>query len=93
MQKIPVGIIGVSGYTGLELVKILLAHPVFELVYCAGSEECEEIALLHASLKGSAHNQFIRQTSQTQKNVASFYFLPCRTKRQWNVPKRRLKMG
>ena len=43
MQKIHVGIIGVSGYTGLELVKILLAHPVFTLAYCAGSESYEEL--------------------------------------------------
>lgn len=32
-----VGIIGVSGYTGLELVKIILNHPKFELTYTAAS--------------------------------------------------------
>ncbi|CZE46715.1 N-acetyl-gamma-glutamyl-phosphate reductase [Campylobacter geochelonis] len=34
-----VGIIGVSGYTGVELVKILLNHPEFELSYLAATSE------------------------------------------------------
>lgn len=35
-----VGIIGVSGYTGLELVKIISTHPEFELTYAAASNKC-----------------------------------------------------
>lgn len=38
-MKIPVGIVGISGYTGLELVKILLTHPNFELVYAGATSE------------------------------------------------------
>lgn len=34
-----VGVIGVSGYTGLELIKILLNHPKFELNYLAATSE------------------------------------------------------
>ncbi|MBP3676464.1 MAG: hypothetical protein J6I71_08300, partial [Campylobacter sp.] len=30
---IRVGIVGISGYTGLELVKMIVAHPYFELSY------------------------------------------------------------
>ncbi len=47
---VPVAIIGASGYTGLELVKILLSHPKFELVYVGASEGGEEIEELHPSL-------------------------------------------
>ena len=36
-----VGIIGVSGYTGLELIKILLRHDEFEISYLAASSESE----------------------------------------------------
>lgn len=35
-QKIPVGIIGASGYGGIQLVKILLDHPEVEIVYLGG---------------------------------------------------------
>jgi N-acetyl-gamma-glutamyl-phosphate reductase len=35
-QKIPVGIIGASGYGGIQLVKILLEHPEVEIVYLGG---------------------------------------------------------
>nr|WP_314167609.1 N-acetyl-gamma-glutamyl-phosphate reductase [uncultured Campylobacter sp.] len=35
------GIIGVSGYTGLELIKILLSHPSFEISYLGASADGE----------------------------------------------------
>ncbi|MDD2828502.1 MAG: N-acetyl-gamma-glutamyl-phosphate reductase [Sulfuricurvum sp.] len=52
MNPINVGIIGVSGYTGLELVKMLLEHPIFNLVYCANTEGAATLAELHPSLLG-----------------------------------------
>lgn len=50
--KINVGIIGVSGYTGLELVKMLINHPMFNLNYVANSTGGEIIDELHPSLSG-----------------------------------------
>ncbi len=50
-MKIKTSIIGVSGYTGLELVKLLLSHPIFELVSVCASEEHQELSLLHPCLK------------------------------------------
>ncbi len=50
--KIPVAIIGASGYTGLELVKMLVQHPKFELMYVGTSEGGTSLAELHPSLKG-----------------------------------------
>ncbi|MFA7028588.1 MAG: hypothetical protein WC163_11515, partial [Sulfurovum sp.] len=32
---IKVGVVGASGYTGLELVKMLVTHPHFQLSYLA----------------------------------------------------------
>ncbi len=52
MKVINVGIIGVSGYTGLELVKMLLNHPIFALTYCANTEGKTTIGALHPSLVG-----------------------------------------
>lgn len=52
MKAINVGIIGVSGYTGLELVKMLITHPIFKLVYCANTEGATTVAELHPALLG-----------------------------------------
>lgn len=52
MSLINVGIIGVSGYTGLELVKILTLHPIFNLTYCANTEGSTRLAELHPALLG-----------------------------------------
>lgn len=52
MNAINVGIIGVSGYTGLELVKMLMSHPRFNLVYCANTEGQTTVSELHPALLG-----------------------------------------
>ncbi|MFA5460929.1 MAG: N-acetyl-gamma-glutamyl-phosphate reductase [Sulfurimonas sp.] len=52
MSAINVGVIGVSGYTGLELVKILIKHPKFNLSYVANSEGGTTLSELHPSLAG-----------------------------------------
>jgi len=51
-KKIQVGIIGVSGYTGLELVKMLINHPFFNLNYVANSTGETTLNELHPSLSG-----------------------------------------
>ncbi len=51
-KKINIGIIGVSGYTGLELVKMLINHPSFNLNYVANSTGGMTIDELHPSLSG-----------------------------------------
>jgi N-acetyl-gamma-glutamyl-phosphate reductase len=50
LSAINVGIIGASGYTGLELVKILINHPKFHLGYIANSEGGITLSELHPSL-------------------------------------------
>ena len=47
---INVGIVGASGYTGLELVKMLLSHPEFVLKYLATTTGDTVIEALHPSL-------------------------------------------
>jgi len=47
---INVGIVGVSGYTGLELVKMLLDHPSFRLNYVATTGGDVMLEELHPSL-------------------------------------------
>ena len=50
LSVINVGVIGASGYTGLELVKILLKHPKFHLSYVANTEGGTTLEKLHPSL-------------------------------------------
>ena len=47
---IKVGIVGASGYTGLELVKMLVTHGGFELTYLATTQGGISIEALHPSL-------------------------------------------
>lgn len=35
-KRVPVGIVGASGYGGVQLVRLLLDHPEVELVYLGG---------------------------------------------------------
>jgi len=47
---VKVGIVGASGYTGLELVKMLLTHSGFELTYLATTQGGITVEELHPSL-------------------------------------------
>ena len=51
MDKVKVAILGASGYTALELVKILLRHPAAEIVAATSrQEDTPHLAELHPSL-------------------------------------------
>jgi len=49
---VKVGVVGASGYTGLELVKMLIGHPGFDLTYLATTQGDTVIEALHPSLEG-----------------------------------------
>ncbi|RAX54388.1 N-acetyl-gamma-glutamyl-phosphate reductase [Helicobacter sp. 16-1353] len=49
MQK-NIGIVGVSGYTGLELIKILLNHRHFRIAYLANTSGGARLGEIHPSL-------------------------------------------
>ncbi len=44
---INVAVIGASGYPGLELIKILINHPTFNISYVGTSEGGVELDRLH----------------------------------------------
>jgi N-acetyl-gamma-glutamyl-phosphate reductase len=53
MTKIPVAILGGSGYTGVELIKILLRHPHVEIAAVTSRRtETPTVAEIHPSLLG-----------------------------------------
>ncbi|ADR33229.1 N-acetyl-gamma-glutamyl-phosphate reductase [Sulfuricurvum kujiense DSM 16994] len=84
MKAINVGIIGVSGYTGLELVKMLISHPIFNLVYCANTEGATTVSDLHPALMGvcdlNVEKVDIERTAQLCELV--FLALPHKTAMQ-----------
>ncbi|SHO81139.1 N-acetyl-gamma-glutamyl-phosphate reductase [hydrothermal vent metagenome] len=49
---ISVGVIGASGYTGLELIKMLITHKEFEIEYLATTTGDTTLNQLHPSLDG-----------------------------------------
>ena len=57
MSHINVGVVGATGYTGLELVKMLVKHPSFHLAYIANSEGGTTINELHPSLNGVCEDE------------------------------------
>ena len=38
MSKLRVGLVGARGYTGAELIRLIAAHPRFELAYVTSRE-------------------------------------------------------
>ncbi len=52
MQEVNVAVVGASGYTGLELIKMLISHPKFRISYLATSEGRNNLSSLHPSLEG-----------------------------------------
>jgi N-acetyl-gamma-glutamyl-phosphate reductase len=73
-NKISVAIIGASGYTGLELIKLVHAHPFFDLRYVATSEGGTSVAKLHPSLDGVVDLP-VEKADVTQANAMDLVFL------------------
>ncbi|HTO95592.1 MAG TPA: N-acetyl-gamma-glutamyl-phosphate reductase [Myxococcales bacterium] len=54
MQSVPIGIVGASGYSGLELSRILASHPRVELRLLGSDKWAGETAARRAGLSGAA---------------------------------------
>ena len=78
MSKINVAIIGASGYTGLELIKILINHPNFNITYIATTEGGTHASELHPSLLGVFEQEVFKADAKevAQKAELAFLALP-----------------
>jgi N-acetyl-gamma-glutamyl-phosphate reductase len=78
---IDVGVVGASGFTGLELLKILITHPKFNITYIATSEGTNSVLDLHPSLCGvldmSVKKVDVKEIASSSKLV--FLALPHKT--------------
>ncbi len=70
-----VAIIGASGYTGLELIKLLLTHPKFNITYIANSSGEQNIQDLHPSLKDVVNIDVSKADAKEVAKVADLAFL------------------
>lgn len=93
MNRINVGIIGVSGYTGLELVKMILSHPVFSLVYCANTEGAARIDEIHPSLSGVCDTAVEKVEIERAAQECELVFLALPHKTAMNTAKGLLERG
>jgi N-acetyl-gamma-glutamyl-phosphate reductase len=91
--KIDVAIVGASGYTGLELVKILLNHPNFNISYIANSEGDTTIEQLHPCLKSVISQKVEKADAKEIANVAQLCFLALPHKTSMSFAKELLSLN
>ena len=74
-NKIDVAILGASGYTGLELIKILINHPNFNLAYLANTSGNTTINKLHPCLNNVCELKVNTVNIKDIANKVSLVFL------------------
>jgi len=92
-KKIDVGIIGVSGYTGLELVKMLINHPIFNLNYVANSTGDTTLNELHPALSGVCELEVKKADVDECANSCTLVFLAVPHKTAMAYVKPFMKLG
>lgn len=93
MKPINVGIIGVSGYTGLELVKMLLLHPIFQLTYCANTEGAATVWEIHPALMGVCDMRVEKVDVDKAASCCELVFLALPHKTAMNTARGLLERG
>jgi len=93
MKMINVGIIGVSGYTGLELVKMLINHPTFNLSYVANSTGNIKMDELHPSLSGVCELEIQKADVDVCASACELVFLAVPHKAAMAFVKPFMKLG
>ncbi|XOB63115.1 N-acetyl-gamma-glutamyl-phosphate reductase [Campylobacterota bacterium DY0563] len=88
-----VAIIGASGYTGLELIKILINHPKFNITYIANSTGEENVQDLHPCLKDVLDVEVQKADAKEVSKVADLAFLALPHKTSMSFAKELLELG
>ncbi len=90
---IKVGIVGASGYTGLELVKMLINHSGFELSYLATTSGDTLIEELHPSLVGVVSAEVEKVDIATVASSCELVFLALPHKASMGIAKELIEQG
>ena len=88
-----VAIVGASGYTGLELVKILVNHPKFNLTYIANSSGDTTIDALHPCLNKVISMDVEKADAKTISEVSDLCFLALPHKTSMSFAKELIALG
>ncbi len=88
-----VAIVGASGFTGLELIKILLLHPKFNITYVATSEGGTTLNNLHPSLKSIFECDVNKADAKEIAKAAKIAFLALPHKASMGFAKELLSLG
>ena len=78
-EKVPVGIIGASGYVGAELMRLLGGHPGFDVEFATGDTQAgQRVADLYPHLAAAgAEQEFLKYEPELLDDVAlAFLALP-----------------
>ena len=88
-----VSIVGATGYTGLELVKILLNHPKFNITYIANSTGDTTIDQLHPCLTDVINMEVNKADAKEIAKVSKLCFLALPHKTSMGFAKQLLSLG
>ena len=88
-----ISIVGATGYTGLELVKILLNHPEFNITYIANSEGGTTIDKLHPCLTNVINMKVNKADANEIAEVSDLCFLALPHKTSMGFAKKLLELG
>jgi len=92
-MKINVSIVGATGYTGLELVKILHTHPQFNITYIANSTGNTTIVKLHPCLTNVIDMEVQKADANQIAKVSELCFLALPHKTSMGFAKQLLNLG
>ena len=87
-----VAIIGASGYTGLELIKILLTHPKFNITYIANSTGEMNVQELHPCLQDVVNIEVSKAAAKDVAKAADLAFLALPHKTSMSFAKELLEL-
>lgn len=88
-----IGIIGISGYTGLELVKLLINHKFFNLTYIANTSGESTLHALYPSLINVAPNMGVQKIDFSTIKGLDLVFLALPHKESMGIVPKILEMG
>ncbi|MCV6607257.1 MAG: N-acetyl-gamma-glutamyl-phosphate reductase [Campylobacterales bacterium] len=75
MKTINVAVVGASGYTGLELIKMIINHPNFNLTYVANTTGEVTVDELHPALQDIIDLEVVKADSNELVKKAELAFL------------------
>jgi N-acetyl-gamma-glutamyl-phosphate reductase len=86
-------VVGASGYTGLELIKMLVNHPTFRLSYLGASSESGRIETIHPSLKDIITMPVEKVSAEDIARRCSLAFLALPHKASMGLARQLLRLG